>query len=550
MAKVINFNKNGKSFERIADSKLDEGDVYGAIIALKRALDYSGNDYELLFKLAELYDGIDSIESAKKYYFLAVSAAENKEQLAEAYASLGKLFYTLNNYFVAAHYYEMLIGLGSLTVEQSDCISDFFAEMSTYTDNLSIVYPPESADYSRSLEEARSLIGQGQMYAALDLLETIPEESPLYYDALGEQAFIKFVTYGEGEDIARFVLSRDKKNIVCNSIMTSMCVADGKMAEAKKYFKVLLSAENKDYDLKKRIVVHYCEFNEHKKAIELSKELLSEDEYDGRFLHVLGIASAKLGDFAEAERYLRKAIVYSEYTVSRFALEILTTTKDVKDKKEIAKRLDYAFAVDASFCITLLVNIKLAKQKGEPVSMERVKTCIYALSTSGENGAFVLAADLIKDFSPDPIKEICEELMDPVIDWEYKSIILERLIINYDINSFYFCVDAYLFSMECDDIDFGVKRDSEFYSSVIAVFSKLILLQSFDEEKFKKTVLSVVSGLEEISRDIITPQALSAVIFNMYKCDKFGTQADAIDLFATDKKAFKVLKNALKVKKI
>ena len=224
MAKIKRFSYNEKTLKKLYKSKIEKGDLLGAITTLK-TLQGIKNDSFVHLEKGLCYFKLGLYEEALDSFFHAL-AIINEKDMARCYAYIGVSYYKINNINVASYYIHKFMRLNEKITDSIifDTLTEFLDSVTNEQENFYLAYPYEKADFTKLLDECDELFKVGELEEVIEKLSIIPEKSRFYFDALLKISVCKFLLKdkeGAISDIEK-ALSLEKDNVFAISNAISM----------------------------------------------------------------------------------------------------------------------------------------------------------------------------------------------------------------------------------------------------------------------------------------------------------------------------------------
>lgn len=311
---VLKFDVSAKTYKKLADKRLDEDDLEGALSLLLEAKGKTKYVLSIYFDIAEIYYEMGLYDYSLKYWFRCLDRAP-KYDYEDIYNGLGACYYNLNNITAATYYFnqQFLVSKDG-NVYMDDDIIDSIAGMMAPAEGFRVVYPPEETDYGDVMRKAKALMIHGDTAAACEVYAGVPEGAAEYDTAQLEIAVGEFLSGEVDQAIARSqtVYERDNRNVFAVSNLASMYKYKGSDVMSGMYFSKLKDIDPKNDDETYKIATACMEHKKYDRAAACFKTLLAARPYDLQLLFLYGISLYNSGDFAGAKEVFGKILRITE----------------------------------------------------------------------------------------------------------------------------------------------------------------------------------------------------------------------------------------------
>ncbi|MDT8858728.1 tetratricopeptide repeat protein [Alkalihalobacillus sp. MEB130] len=158
-------------------------------------------------------------------------------------------------------------------------------------------------------ERASYLVKQGEMQAAIAVLETIIDEHPTYWTAHNQLAEVLFrIGDASAFDICETVLEKDPGNLSTRCNLALFYIKNGDAKSAEPYIKSLCQVYPMDGDHYMKVAETLCSVGEYKAAYDRLKELTRwELEQKAELVYCFAVATYHCGDRKKVSPLCKRA---------------------------------------------------------------------------------------------------------------------------------------------------------------------------------------------------------------------------------------------------
>jgi len=543
---VIKFDASAKMYRNLAERRLEEDDLEGALGFLLAAKNKSKNQYSLLADIADVYFDMELYELSANYWFRALDVAP-KQSLADVYNGLGACYYNMNNSSVGMYYFnEQFMNMRSsemvIDEDMAECFTEAFAADSGYR----MVYPPESVDYSGVMKAGKTALQRYNISEALELYSEVPPVAAEYDEAQLQISVAHFLSgdVDKAIEINRSVYDRDKTNVFALCNLSSMYRFKNMPMLADNYFSYVDENNAKTADELYKVATACCENGKHERAVKCFERLFIERPFNMSMMFFYGVALYNCGRYEDSRRAFGRILRITEKNPVAFYCHRLADNA-VSSGAKSAKPLSYYYRLpDSEEQANLKKLAALLKTKGErslknkakePETAELIDWCFCSADKDVQRGAvFFLAAADTKATE----QQLIERLLDAsVYDATKEYIVLMLAAKGYEkkagavISNVYKKICFYAF-----DADFGRFGDAFIDAYAIcfakaAVYSDCNLRDVYDaagevyysdaySEFLYNADVRVLAAYIYIRAGVEKVVKISAVA-ELFECDKF-----------------------------
>lgn len=315
---VLKFDVSAKTYKKLADKRLDEDDLEGALSLLLEAKGKTKYVLSIYFDIAEIYYEMELYDYSLKYWFRCLDRAP-KYDYEDIYNGIGACYYNLNNYTAATYYFnqQFLVSKdGNMYLD--DDIIDSVSKMMNPSEGFKVVYPPEEADYEDVMRRAKTLMMRGDTEEACALYLSVPEGAAEYENAQLEASVGEFLEGKSEQAIARSraIYEKDEKNVFALCNLASMYNYNGAEMLSGLYFSKIKEENAANDDELYKIATACMEHKKYERAAACFKTLLADRPYDMQLLFLYGISLYNGGDFAAAKEVFGRILRITEVNPS------------------------------------------------------------------------------------------------------------------------------------------------------------------------------------------------------------------------------------------
>ena len=342
--KVISFDKGEDRLLDLAERYSDEKNYRAALRMIYKKMSLYGTEPDDWMFLAELYDDMEVYESAINcwYRFLNICPEEN---IADAYEGLAACYYNVGNESQSAYYYSKMLAIDPDVTPESKLE---LAKMFTHSPRkmFKVIYPPEKADYSDSIEIGVELLKKGKYTDAIRTFSRVHPESFLAATAQNYRA-VCYLISGDKENAEKECLSlleKDPEDVQALSTYCALMVEKKELERSREIANRLCELETNNPDELYKIATVCCESGLHYEAYKKFCSLEGIVDYDLTLLYFKAVAAYKAGMLRECkETFLKLLDVFPYAEVARYYYNELRA--EPKEGEEKRVELSYFYKV-------------------------------------------------------------------------------------------------------------------------------------------------------------------------------------------------------------
>lgn len=303
---VIAFPVDGDLYRELALKKAEEEDLCGALVLYRKAMQLQPNNPFVQLDLAEVYAQMRLYDRSLFHLFRTLQSG-NFSAINDALPMLAEVCIFAGDYTAGSYYMQRVLAeCDDSEPLYSGEFLDYLHQVGEENPPFRIVYPPESVDYSISIEEGRRLMKIGQNAEAIEVLSKIPETSSDYTEALCHLSLAYFLAddHETAEEIALAALKREPGCVFALTDLVSVLCADGKRAAAEPYLLQLRAVETQDPDTLLKLATAFCEAGEHHSAERVLSQLCNLTPYNLTALYLHAVAAYNTEQWDAAKQSL------------------------------------------------------------------------------------------------------------------------------------------------------------------------------------------------------------------------------------------------------
>lgn len=347
--KVLKFHKDGETLLSAAEKRLDGGEYLAALRFLNSYHAQYTPTPDSASAQADAYELLESCSQALKAWYVFLDCCD-EDSLADAYEGLAVNYMNLGKDIQAAYYYNRLLQVdGDISEESKMEIVETFSKPKKSP--FKIVYPPEQADYSDTVEEGLERLKEGKCELSREIFSRVPVGAKAYRPAqnLIAVSYLLDDDAPMAKEICERLIGEDDKDVQAYTTYAAalgqLGQTDGARAVAEKISRFSVSDTDELY----KIATVCCENGMHAEALEKFIRLEEEMPNDKTLLYFKAVAAYKSGDVPLCmETFDRLVTVYPEAAVAKYYYNALRYYMDNRDKGDIRPpELTYYYTLPA-----------------------------------------------------------------------------------------------------------------------------------------------------------------------------------------------------------
>ncbi len=304
--KILKTDDSIERLQRLANARVEKGDHIGALGFLFRARAIDENNLDVIMDVADVYSDMELYELSNKFWYIYLSKAP-EDKVSVAYEEIGINFFYMDNIYVSSYYFQKKFSMdgyfssGDLDRE----IVEYFSQAFESKEDYKIAYPPERADYSNQIKDAKRKLAAGDYEGAEEILEKIPAGCAQYEEALSERAMLKFLDadFDGSIELSRYQLSEVGESVSAYCSMSSAYLNKKDIDKSRYYYLLSLSQPIKDLSDYYKLATCSLEQREHEKASGYLQHIIKEHPNDltMRYLYALSLINCNKFELAQKE---------------------------------------------------------------------------------------------------------------------------------------------------------------------------------------------------------------------------------------------------------
>ncbi len=414
-----------------ANECCERGDYLSALSALLNEMEQRPKNAEVCAHLADIYAELGLFENGVHMWFRYLSRAKESSYW-EGFNGLGACFYFLENKYMAGYYFnEQLM--------RREEIDGVYAEvMESYLDELSQCEKPQFhlvKDKTREeidgeiMKRAYGFSSEQSYEKALEVLEEIKEDSPIFGEAAFERAciYLNMGDFSNSHSNVKQSLDNGYKSLTAISLAIDLSSALG-LDDAERYKELLVSYHPCDDEEKYKKLNSLCDYGFYEQALLLADELLRDNCNDANTAYIKGFLLYNRGDFEGAENCFKRAYLLSYSYPSLYYLKV---AQSAVDGKPLYKQLKIEFSVPEG---VTKENTEIVKSfiNGDKTLIEYTQKQLFELadwcfSSKDDNLKFSLAWIYTRSGDEGLQRKIKEQLVNPAVSDTVKQSIVSVL---------------------------------------------------------------------------------------------------------------------------
>ena len=538
--KVITFEKDESIYLDLAEEAADEGRFADAVSYAYTAWKNTRSK-EAAKELGFLYADMKLYALSDKYWFYYLEKAKE----GEAYLAFEELM--LNNIYkgdnlLVDYYFKERIerpGKGNRN-DFGEKLAGLAMEKKEFEKPFRIVYPPEQADFTIELENARQNMCLGRFGAALKLLVKIPEGARQYKEALKEIAIVYFELKQEEEasETCKQILSEFGEDAVAYGILSRICFIKDKKRSAYLYEKAmnLLDIENIGDVVK--LASCAIEQSDFIRSAELLEKILKEAPFNTEMLLSYSQALINSGEYEKAKESLKTLVrIDSSNVVYKYYLELCSALISGERGDELPVSIEEGLPIKREKEIKKILASIHRRQKESGEAFLKKESVKDALKEGACCGNYNLAHECVSVLAcmkdPDARAFCSDMLMDEKIDSDIKRVIVYLRILEGGKKKIAFSTDGVFVKLKTYKL-LCEEKNPELYVPYAYVLSKLTPVEESEQKRLAITADRILSAFADDSIEYV--REISALITAEFLKDRI-TLSGAAEMFGVDEES-------------
>ena len=318
-----------------ASRRLDAGDYFGALTMLNKRNGMYEKNCDASVLAADIYEGMGLYGLAVDAWFHFLDTC-NEADFPEGYEGLAVNYMNMGSEAQSAFYYNKLIATDEeMPAESKLEIMRMFAKPAK--PRLRVVYPPEEADDTESVQKGVFYLKTGQLSEAKDAFSDIEKGSPNYAAARGLSAVCSLLQGNSklAEEECLHILEENPDDVQALSTYSAVLSEQGRDEESRRIALRLARVQTDSTDELYKIATVLCENDLDAEALKVLSRLKEKLPYDNNILYFYAVAAYRTGEREAAIDALdRLCTIYPHAAVARYYLTRMREARDSGAKVE------------------------------------------------------------------------------------------------------------------------------------------------------------------------------------------------------------------------
>ncbi len=549
MAEIIQFEKNENIYLRLADEKLDGGDLAGALAFLFDA--YAVNSsVETLMDIADVYSQMSLYELSNKFWFYYMEKAP-KDKVSIAYEELAINFFYMDDFLTSGYYFHQKLAVdGFVSREGLDQeIIDFFSGEEAKNNSYYIAYPFDKADYSYVVKRAKRALSAGNFPEAIKQFKSIPIEC-LDEESAGELA-IAYLMNDQPDTsaaVARESLAIHGENVTALCNLSNVYEFKEDFEKSEYYYNKALECVKGDKNEEYKLVTCAIERQDHKTVHKCLKKILEDRPYDIVMRFFYGLSLLNVGDNQGAKEELCQAYrLDPSDKIYKFYAEYVTKLckEDYKCENYLPlryiKRLPEQVEEEYKKKIKELASNpnKIPSALKKESVRKAVEWGIYYGEKLARQCVFILATA----FTPYAKSTLRNVLMDGEVENSVKQVIIYAFTVN-GYKERYGVVDRnFFFRLKAKKVECEKELAGALYLSAYGLALSRMAFTGVEQlDKIATSINKIYKKFKGvITESEVTNEEISALAVWLCKFSRFETEKEVMRVFEIKKEKLQLL---------
>ncbi|MBR2384346.1 MAG: hypothetical protein IKA99_01920 [Clostridia bacterium] len=535
-------------FDR-ANEYCDKGDYVSALSSLLNEMEQRPDNAEICAHIADIYTELGLFENGVSMWFKYLLRAKENSYW-EGFNGLGACFYFLENKYMAGYYFnEQLMRREEIDGVYAEILEEYLEELNALDKpKFSIVKDKTVEELDEEvLLRATSFSNEQNYDKALEILDQIGEESPLFGKSLFEKACI-YLNKGEFEPSyanIKTCLDSGYKDVTAISLAIDLSSAMG-LDSANEFKKILLDYKPTCDEDKYRKLTSLCDYAFFDEALKVANELLETNANDANTSYVKGFLLYNKGDYKGAEKCFKRAYLLSYSYPSLYYLKI---AQSAVDGKPLYNELKIEFSVMESYSKEKTDFIKSVingeKTLADYSDRELLELADWCFSTKDDNLQFSLGWLFIRSGDKLLQRKIKEELVNPATSDAVKQSLISIFCDSTDEAKVKVVYENFFITLKFNRPNFKEDNKETFKKAYAKAFGRLSVLNL---EKIYRLSIGALELQEELisAGKIDEVKGISALATAMYfysGLNVFANSDTAYEIFGAKKEdVIKIIK--------
>ena len=299
--KVVRFDLSPQRLYELAEKKFEEKDYIAALRILRKSAEENGAGSDELALFADIYDEMEIFDESANYWFYFLEQCSDEEAI-DACEGLAACYYNLGNDLQAAYYYNLMIQNKFYTPEDGLGLSEMFSSAPPVRKPFKIVYPPEEADYSETVDAGLKALKSGDYAKAEEAFLSVHPKADYYMSAQNFLA-VCYLMQGKNEQaekVCRALLEKEPDDVQVLSTYAAVLTETDRREESRAVAERLAAFDTQSADELYKIATVCCENHLYEEALEKFRILSGTVRYDRTLLFFKGVAALRCGKLQES----------------------------------------------------------------------------------------------------------------------------------------------------------------------------------------------------------------------------------------------------------
>lgn len=482
---IIAFKTNEKIYEDIAEERLENDDIEGALEAYLR-VEQTGNHTPVLYRtIADLYTEAQMYNESIKYWFKYLNCV-SKKNFVECYNALGGNYYLSGNSLMASFYYnQQLLDKYNEELPFDDYMTDLFSEIEEDFNmrhfNISLVDEKEK-EAKDIITQAKMMFGEETKQSIIKLL-SIPPDNPLYYEArisLGACYLLEFdfknavSAYEEGGKDEKF------RDFALNNLFPLYMTLKNK-EKSEQAYNELLKNDSADFEQLTKFFILFYQLNLHKENFDFANKVYNLLPYSSYLKLYLGCAAFNIKQYDLASKYFLSYYKITNDPYAKYCLEKST-------QSDHGARLDFIPQIPPSEYDELLqkgAKMERCAKKTKLAKQEEIFQYADICFSTDNQILQSLACEVVYKLGNEKAEKYLKSLLiNPNIDNDLKSLIILKLVLMHNDKLTGLVINNVYSRIQFDRVEFTEINGDIFFKAYAIAFSRVAVFAD-PKELFK-----------------------------------------------------------------
>lgn len=555
--KILKFHKDENTLLRAAEKRLDDGEFLSALRFLNSYHEQCPPNADSAAAQADAYELSEACAQALKAWYVFLDCCD-EDSLADAYEGLAVNYMNLGKDTQAAYYYNRLLQVdGDISEESKMEIVETFSKPKKSP--FRIVYPPERADFSDTIEEGLERLKEGKCELSREIFSRVPVRSQQYRSAQNLIA----VSYLLGDDApmaaaaCERLLGEDDKDV---QAYTTYAAALGQLGRTDEAFAVAEKISRfsvDDTDELYKIATVCCENGLHERALEKFIQLEDSVPNDKMLLYFKAVSAAKSGkEELSIDTFERLLTIYPEASVARYYYDLLRYYRGNRDKEDLyPPELSYYYALPAAvkekycqlLCFLEKLRSDLTDEVGDdPQVLNVLRWCFDENEGTGPELQHLAVLVAVRCRAERFLRSM---FLNPEVSDAIKLFAVEKLTERNREASYGIVICHFYRPVRIRHINIGVRKHRRFVQGYARAYAKAVILSEYQSQQVAAKAEFLYQSMLEADLLSLTdrPEDVAAVIYRLSGL-RGGISMKAEEIFDADEKNVEKIMQAVKEK--